>query len=212
MHIFSTVFSGLLESLMQMTGDWLTAIVLVTLAIKVVLFPQKAMLFSQNLNKVKEFLANKYKNRSDKINESITQIITQYKINPLLPLITLLVQMPVFFSLYLSLMNLSTTVGSSLIPWVLSVSKPDSLHILPIMAGLFQGLSGLTAENRNILTFVLPVGLGLVFLWKAPAALSVYWGVSSLLSFIEKKVLSIKSIQQRFLNVVSVEEMIHSLD
>jgi YidC/Oxa1 family membrane protein insertase len=107
-------------------------------------------------------------------------------------------------------MNLSTTVGSSLIPWVISFSKPDGLHILPIIASLLQGLAGLTTENRNMLMFILPICLGLVFLWKAPAALSVYWGVTSLLTFVEKKIMSLKIIQKRFLNVVSVEEMIKS--
>ncbi|KNZ68205.1 YidC/Oxa1 family membrane protein insertase [Thermincola ferriacetica] len=216
MNIFSTAFSGILESLIQMTGDWLIAIVLITLSIRVVLFPlsvkqQKAIIISQNLNKVREFLSNKYKNRSDKINESIAKIITQYKVSPFLPLITIVFQMPVLFSFYFSLMNLSTTVGSSLIPWILSVNKPDDLHILPIVAGLFQGLSGFTTENRNILTFLIPICLGLVFLWKAPAALSVYWGVNSLISFVEKKIMSLKSIQRRFLKVISVEEMIKSL-
>lgn len=216
MNIFSTAFSGILESLIQMTGDWLIAIVLITLSIRVVLFPlsvkqQKAIIISQNLNKVREFLSNKYKNRSDKINESIAKIITQYKVSPFLLLITIVFQMPVLFSFYFSLMNLSTTVGSSLIPWILSVNKPDDLLILPIVAGLFQGLSGFTTENRNILTFLIPICLGLVFLWKAPAALSVYWGVNSLISFVEKKIMSLKSIQRRFLKVISVEEMIKSL-
>ena len=213
MHIFSTVFSGVLESLIQMTGDWLIAIVIITLAVRIILFPlslkqQKAMLISENLNKVKEFLTNKYKNQKDKVNASIGKIMTRYRINPFLPFITTIIQMPVLFSLYFSLMNLGTTVESFLVPWVLSLSNPDNLHILPSMASLFQGISGFTAENRSILTFILPVDLGLLFLWKAPAALSVYWGVNSLLGFAEKKVLSLRIIRQRFLNVVPVEEMI----
>jgi len=63
---------------------------------------------------------------------------------------------------------------------------------------LGQGLSGLTVEYRNILAFVLPVGIGLVFLWKAPVALSVYWGVNSLLGFAEKKILSMKVSRNDF--------------
>lgn len=213
MHIFSTMFSGVLESLIQMTGDWLVAIAIITLAVRIALFPlslkqQKALLVSKNLNKVKEFLTSKYKNQKDKVNASIGKIMTRYRINPLLPLITTIIQMPVLFSLYFSLMNLGTTVGSFLVPWILSLSNPDNLHILPIIASLFQGFSGFTAENKNILTFILPIGLGLLFLWKAPAALSVYWGFNSLLGFVEKKVLSLKIIQQRFLNVVPVEDMI----
>jgi len=216
MNIFSNAFAGVLEFLTQMTGDWLIAIVLLTLAVKIVLFPvsvkqHKAMIITQNLNRVREHLSKKYGNHSDKINENFVRIITQHKVNPLLPLITMILQMPVLFSLYFSLMNLTTAAGSSLIPWVLSLSKPDELHILPVIAGLFQGLAGLTAENRSILTFVLPIGLGLVFLWKAPAALSIYWAANAFLCLIEKKILTLKTVQQRFMKVVSAEEMIRSL-
>lgn len=217
MHIFSTAFSGVLETLIGFTGDWFIAIALTTVAIKLALFPlavvqQRALLLSQNLNEVRTILSKKFKDRSEIINNSIIKIMTKYKVNPLLPFITLIIQAPVFFSLYFSLLNLSTTVGSSLAPWILSVSRPDSFHILPVTAGLFQGLTGfISTENRNILMFALPLILGLFFLWKAPAALSVYWGISSLLSFIEKKIMSLKSFQQRYLTVASAEEMIKSI-
>jgi len=59
--------------------------------------------------------------------------------------------------------------------------------------------------------FVLPVALGLVFLWKAPAALSVYWGINALLSFAERKIMSLERFQKRFLQVPSREEMLKSL-
>lgn len=217
MHLFSTTFSAVLEFLMQFTGDWFIAIVLLTLAIKLLLFPvsikqQKALLLSQNVNEAKNFLTKKFKNRSEKVNEALAKIMAKHKVNPFMPVIAIALQMPVLFSLYFSLMNISTGIGSSLVPWILSVGKPDALHVLPVVAGLFQGLPGLTAQDKSLLTFALPMVIGMVFLWKAPAALSVYWGINALLGFIEKKILSLKSIQQRFLSTVSVEEMISSID
>lgn len=216
MHIFSAEFSSLLKSLIQVTGDWTLAIALITLATKVILFPlavkqHKAMLFTNNLNDVKTFLTQNAKNRTDQVNDKIAKIITRYRINPFLPLISLVLQAPVIFSLYFSLMNLSTAVGSSLIPWVVSVSSPDSLHILPVLGGFFQGLSGFSGQAKNILYFILPIGIGIVFLWKAPAALSVYWVTNSLCGFFEKKILALKVVQRRLLKVVSVEEMISSI-
>ncbi len=216
MHIFSTAFSGALDTLIGFTGDWFISIILLTVGIKILLFPlsvkqQKAVILSQNLNEIRNALSKKFKNRSDKVNERLTKIVAKYRINPLLPFITLGIQMPVLISLYFSLLNLSTTVGSTLLPWIIAVNKPDSFHILPVVASLFQGLSGFTMQNKNFLMFALPYALGLVFLWKAPAALSVYWGVSSLLSFIERKVMSLKTFQQRFFKVVSVEEMMESV-
>lgn len=216
MYLFSTTFNGVLEFLIGLTGDWFFAIVLLTVAIKLVMFPlsvkqQKAMILSQNLNEVRKSLSDKFKNQTERVNEGLARIIANYKVNPLLPFITIVIQMPVFFSLYFSLLNLNTTVGSILIPWVLSVSKPDNLHILPVIGSLLQGLSGFTVQNKSLFMFILPISLGLVFLWKAPAALSVYWGINALLSFIERKILSLGRFKQRFLNVASAEEMLKSL-
>jgi len=216
MHIFSTTFTGILEFLLGLTGDWFFSIVLLTVVIKIIMFPlsvkqQKAMILSQNLNEVRKSLSVKFKNQTERVNEGLARVITNYKVNPLLPFLTLLIQMPVFLSLYFSLMNLTTTVGSVVIPWVLSVSTPDNLHILPTVGSLLQGLSGFTIQNKNLLMIFLPIILGLVFLWKAPAALSVYWGINALLGFIERKILSIGKFQQRFINVATAEEMLKSL-
>lgn len=216
MYLLSTPFNGALAFLLGLTGDWFFAIVLLILAIKLVMFPlsvkqQKAMIVSQNLNEVRKSLSERFKNQTEKVNVQLAQVMTRYKVNPLLPFITLVIQAPVFFSLYFSLLHLSTSVGSAFLPWILAVSNPDSLHVLPVIGSLLQGLASLTAENKNFIMFVLPVALGLVFLWKAPAALSVYWGINALLSFAERKIMSLERFQKRFLQVPSREEMLKSL-
>ncbi|MEN6390759.1 MAG: YidC/Oxa1 family membrane protein insertase [Syntrophomonas sp.] len=216
MYLFSTPFNGALAFLLGLTGDWFLAIVLITLAIKLVMFPlsvkqQKAMMMSQNLNEVRKSLSERFKDKTEKINAQLAKVMTRYKVNPLLPFITLVIQAPVFFSLYFSLLHLSTTVGSALIPWILTVSNPDSFHILPVIGSLMQGLSSLTAESKNLIMFILPIALGLVFLWKAPAALSVYWGINALLGFAERKIMSLERFRKRFLQVPSTEEMLESL-
>ncbi|HWP96469.1 MAG TPA: membrane protein insertase YidC [Syntrophomonadaceae bacterium] len=216
MHVFSTAFNGALEYLLGLTGDWFIAIVLLTLAIRLVMFPlsvkqQKAMIISQNLGEVRKSLSAKFENQTEKVNKCLARVMTHYKINPLLPFITIVIQAPVFFSLYFSLLHLSTTVGSTLIPWILTVSNPDSLHVLPVIGSFLQGISGLTAQNKSLFMFILPVSLGLIFLWKAPAALSVYWGINALLSFIERKIIFFGRFQKRFLNVASTEEMLKSV-
>ncbi|MEN6347815.1 MAG: YidC/Oxa1 family membrane protein insertase [Syntrophomonas sp.] len=216
MYLLSTPFNGALAFLLGFTGDWFLAIVLLTLAIKLIMFPlsvkqQKAMLVSQNISEVSKSLSDKFKNKTEKANEHLARVMSKYKVNPLLPFITLVIQAPVFFSLYFSLLHLSTTVGSALLPWILTVSNPDSLHVLPVLGSLLQGLSSLTAENKNLIMFILPIALGLIFLWQAPAALSVYWGINGLLSFVERKIILGERFQKRFLQVPSTEEMLNGL-
>ena len=216
MNILGTVFSQLLDVLISFTGDWVLAIVLLTLAVKVLLFPvtikqQKAVLLSKNLGQVQSLLSEKFKNRSDRINSELVKIAAKHRINPLMPLIMILVQAPILFSLYFALVNFGTTAGSILIPWVVNAGNSDSLHILPTAAGLLQGLGALASADRNLLMFIIPALIGLFFLWKAPAALSVYWGISSLLSLAEKKILAMEFFRTRFLKVAPPEEMLKSV-
>jgi YidC/Oxa1 family membrane protein insertase len=164
LHIFSSTFTQILGNLVQLTGDWFFAIALVTFSIKLVLFPlsvkqQRTQLLTLHLNQAKALLAKKFENKTEKINSELLKIVTKYNINPLSSFLTLFVQAPVFFSLYYSVINLSTSVGSILVPWVASLQTIDNLHILPVVAGLFQGLSGFTMENKNLLIFLLPVSL-----------------------------------------------------
>lgn len=215
MHIFSTTFTHILASLINLTGDWFVAVALVTFGIKILLFPlavkqQRTQLLLNNLNQTKSILANKFRNQAEKVDSRLLKIVSKYKINPLLSFIPLLIQAPIFFSLYFSVLNLSTSVGSVLLPWISSLHSMDSFHVLPVIAGLLQGLSGFFMENRNLLFFIVPIAIGVAFLWKAPAALSAYWIVSSVFRFVEIKIFSINHVKQKLLNIPSPEEMIES--
>ncbi|MEL7566490.1 MAG: YidC/Oxa1 family membrane protein insertase [Dehalobacterium sp.] len=212
MHIFSTFFAGILKTALAFTNDWVLAIVLITLGVKLLLFPvsikqQKALLLSQNLNLVKEILTKKFKNDHSRVNTAVISIMTKYKINPLFSFATLIVQTPIFISLYFSISHLSTGIGSTIIPWVLS-NSPDSIHVLPVIASLFQGLSGLAAQEKKFFMLVIPIVIGLLFFWKAPAGISVYWAFNALLRYFELKIFSSNLIRNRFLNIPSPEIMV----
>jgi YidC/Oxa1 family membrane protein insertase len=216
MHILSSVFTQILLFLTNLTGDWFISIALITLVIKLLLFPlsikqQRTQLLMANYTKARDILAQKFKAQSERVNTESMKIATKYKINPLSPFITLIAQAPVFFSLYFTVINLSVSVGSFLVPWVSSLHTVDNLHILPVIAGLIQGFSGFTAENKNWLMFVLPIAFGMVFLWKAPVALSAYWIVNSALRFFELKLFSLSSFRRKLFSIPTPEEMVKGI-
>ena len=216
MSIFSSSFTVLLTKFIGLTGDWFFAVILVTLVIRLCLLPfsakqQKDQFITSNLNQVKSSLTAKFKNQTESIDKELLKIASKYKVNAFLSALLLLVQAPILFSLYTSMTNLSTTVGSLVVPWVLSVHAPDPFHILPIMAGVFQALGGFTTEIRSLLMFIVPVAIGLVFLWKAPAILSVYWMTNSAFRFLEYKIFSLKAVRNRLLKVPTTEEMLKSV-
>ena len=215
MNIFSSAFTDLLTKFIGLTGDWFVAVIMVTLVIRICLLPlsvkqQKDQFTMTNLNQVKSILKTKLNNQTKKIDLEVMKIASKYKVNAFLSMLLILIQAPILFSLYSSIINLSTSVGSLLVPWILSVHAPDSFHILPILAGAFQALGGFTAETRSVLMFIVPVVLGLVFLWKAPAVLSVYWMTNSALKFLEYRILSLKVVRNRLLKIPTAEEMLKS--
>lgn len=216
MNIFSSPFTDLLTKFIGLTGDWFVAVILVTLVIRICLLPlsvkqQKDQFTLSNLNQVKSVLTTKFKNQTEKIDREVMKIASKYKVNTFLSMLLIIIQAPILFSLYASIINLSTSVGSLLVPWILSVHAPDSFHVLPILAGVFQALGGFTAETKSVLMFIVPVVIGLVFLWKAPAVLSVYWMTNSALKFLEYKMFSLNAIRNRLLKIPSAEEMLKSV-
>ncbi|MHB8842333.1 MAG: YidC/Oxa1 family membrane protein insertase [Candidatus Aquicultor sp.] len=221
MSIFSSFFSGVLGAIMGFTGDWFIAIALLTIAIKLLLLPlsikqQHGLLMTQNFSQAKKLLDEKFKNKKERVNKELMNIMSTHKVNPLSSFGVMLVQIPVFFSLYVSVTHLATSIGSAVIPWVLSVSTADSLHVLPVVASAIQGLMGwfgptATAQSRNIAMLALPVGIGLLVLWGAPVGLSVYWGFNALFGLVEKKIYSLKFIRDRYLNVPTADDMVKGI-
>lgn len=214
MNIFSGIITKALETTAGLTGDWFVTILLLTLAIKILMFPlslkqQRAMLISHNLNKAKEKLSKKMGNQTEKVNAALAEIIARHRINPFYSLVVLLIQTPVFFSIYSSILHLSASIGTVVIPWAVSVSSPDSTHIIPVAAGLFQGIGAII--EKNILMFLIAGVVGAIFLWKAPVGLGVYWGVNAVLGLLEKRLYSIAYIQNGFLKVPTVEDLLREV-
>ena len=211
MNIFSGIITKVLETTIGLTGDWFLTIILLTLAIKILMFPlslkqQRAMLATQNLNKAKEALIKKMGDQTEKVNAVMAQIIARHRINPFYSLVVLIIQTPVFFSVYSSILHLSASVGTIVIPWAVSVSSPDNLHIIPAAAGLFQGIGAII--DKNITMFIVAGVIGVVFLWKAPVGLGVYWGVNAFLGLLEKRLFTLPYIRNRFLKIPTVDELL----
>jgi YidC/Oxa1 family membrane protein insertase len=98
------IFSALLY-LRGLTGDWGMAIILVTLAIRLILLPltwkqTKSMVELQRIQpKIKE-LQVKYKDDKEKLQEETLKFYQENKVNPFGGCLPLLLQMPVLFALY----------------------------------------------------------------------------------------------------------------
>jgi len=108
-------FAWLISLFYQVTRSYGLAIVLLTVAVRLVLFPltakqAKSMQAMQRVQPELKRLQTKYKNDRQKLNEEMMKFYKENNINPLAGCLPLLLQMPLFFILYRVIHNLSKTV------------------------------------------------------------------------------------------------------
>jgi len=99
------IFTALLWLQHNVTHDWGMAIILLTIAIRIVLLPltwkqTKSMVEMQRIQpKIKELNA-KYKDDKEKLQEETLKFYQENKVNPFGGCLPLILQMPVLFALY----------------------------------------------------------------------------------------------------------------
>jgi YidC/Oxa1 family membrane protein insertase len=187
-----TFFHGLL-------GNWGWAIVFLTLSIKLLFYYPTAVAYrSMAKNKVlapkQAEIRKRYADDKAKQQQEIMKLFKKEKVNPLGGCLPMLIQIPVFISLY---WMLNETVELRQAPWLLwyrDLSQQDPYYILPILNGglmfLQQKLNPPPADPMQQKIFQwMPVFFTFLFLF-FPAGLVLYWVVNSTASI----------LQQRFIN------------
>ena len=198
-----TIFTGLLSSISEITGDWGLAIVILTLAIKLLFFPLrvKGARFQQVgvlVADKRKLLQEKYRNDQQRLAAEIAKVYQEHKYFPLQSIMRILFQAPVMMGLYFSLSQGLMTMDSWLLPWVESLGLPDPSRLLPLIsgavAGLVQKLSSinsfggeqLPALQTTIMALVITM-VTIFFLWQAPAGVALYWTTSNLAALAENR-------------------------
>ncbi|RAL24359.1 YidC/Oxa1 family membrane protein insertase [Thermoflavimicrobium daqui] len=193
-------FFTLLE---QAVGDWGLAVILFTLLVRLCLIPLsirqsnfavKQFLFSQHVAKLKE----KWQGNQQKMTVEMTKVMSEKSFNPFSMLSTVILQTPIFMTIFALFHHLGPTAHSVFIPWVASIGLPDPYFIFPIVTAILCGLLSkvalipddmMTTTASNPMSFYIMVGFSLFILWSAPVAISLYYGTSSLWGAIERRLL-----------------------
>ncbi|MBE3022171.1 membrane protein insertase YidC [Campylobacter sp. 7477a] len=177
-------------------GNWGWAIVVLTLVIRIVLFPltYKGML---SMNKLKELspklkeLQAKYKGDPQKLNAHMMELYKKHGANPMGGCLPILLQIPVFFAIYRVLLNAIELKGAEWILWIHDLSVMDPYFILPILMGvtmfLQQRLTPTTFSDpmqEKIMKF-LPLIFTFFFV-TFPAGLTLYWFINNVCSVIQQ--------------------------
>jgi len=192
----------LLMFLHDIVGNWGWSIVLLTLIIRLVLFPLtfKGMISMQKLKevspKVKELQA-KYKGDPQRMNAAVMELYKKEGANPLGGCLPLLMQIPVFFAIYRVLLNAVELKGAEWILWINDLAHMDPYFVLPILMGASMYYqqritpSNFTDPMQEKIFRFLPIIFTFFFV-TFPAGLVLYWLMNNIFSIAQQFVVNNK--------------------
>ena len=192
----------LLEYLYDLCGNWGWAIVLLTLIVRVVLYPltYRGMVSMQKLKdlapKMKE-LQTRYKDDPQKLQIHMMDLYKKHGANPIGGCLPLILQIPVFFAIYRVLHNAVELKSSAWILWIDDLSAIDPYFVLPVLMGLSMYVSQkLTPSNftdpmQEKIFKMLPLIFAIFFIvFPFPAGLVLYWTVNNIFSIIQQMLIN----------------------
>ena len=181
-------------------GNWGWSIVVLTLIIRLILFPlsYKGML---SMNKLKDLapkmkeLQEKYKDDKQKLQMHMMDLYKKNGANPMGGCLPILLQIPVFLAIYRVLLNAIELKGAEWALWIHDLSLKDPYYILPITMGILMFLqqkitpTTFTDPMQEKMMKFLPL-IFTVFLAMFPAGLTLYWTVNNFCSIIQQYIIN----------------------
>ncbi|MCK5808312.1 membrane protein insertase YidC [bacterium] len=178
-------------------GNYGIAILILTLLIKLLLFPLSNASY-KSMNKMKSLqpkiaaLKEKYKDDKEALNKETMALYQKEGVNPLGGCLPMFIQMPVYIALYYMISNAGELYGAPFLPfWLTDLSMRDPYYILPVSLGalmfLQQKMTPQQMDNAQakIMLYTMP----LVFTWISlfmPSGLTLYWFVNTVLGLAQQ--------------------------
>ena len=180
----------------NLTGNWGWSIVLVTILIKVLLWPL-SMVSYRNMGKMRavqpkmQEIQERYSDDRQALSKAMMDLYKKEKVNPALGCLPMLMQMPFFLAFYWVLIETVELRYAPFLFWITDLSARDPLFILPIlnMAAMW-GMQQLQPQpvgadpiQANVFKYM-PLIFGVLFAL-FPAGLVLYWFLNSLVSAVQ---------------------------
>ena len=189
----------LLDKIHDVVGNWGWSIVLLTVLVKLALFPlsakaYKSMARMRKLGPEMQRLKELYGDDRQKMSQEMMKFYQKEKINPLGGCLPILIQMPVFIALYWMLLESVELRHAPFMLWIQDLSVKDPYFILPILMGVsmyVQQLLNPTPPDpmQAKIMKMLPIIFTFFFLW-FPAGLVIYWVVNNIISVAQQYVIT----------------------
>ena len=186
----------LLSFIQGFVSNWGVAIIILTFIVRGAMYPltkaqytsmAKMRMLQPKLTAMRERIGDD----RQRMSQEMMELYKKEKVNPLGGCLPILLQMPIFISLYWALMESVELRHSPFFGWITDLSAQDPYYILPLLMGasmfLIQKMSPTTVTDpmqQKIMTFM-PVMFTFFFLF-FPSGLVLYWLVSNVVTLIQQ--------------------------
>jgi len=180
------------------------AIILLTVITKILFFPltlksMASMKAMQVIQPQVNALRAKHQKDPQRLQRETMELYRKHKVNPLGGCLPMLIQIPIFYALYLvfslsvelqnaAFLCFGTLFGTAL--WICDLAQHDPTYILPILMGasmfIQQKMTPTVGDPRQAkIMLLMPVVFTFMFL-NLPSGLVLYWFVSNVLQILQQ--------------------------
>lgn len=188
----------------SLVGNYGVAIILLTIFVKLLMFPILKKQF-ESMKKIQEVqpelkrLRSQYKDDPKGAQAAMVAFYTENNMNPLQGCLPMLVQIPVFLSIYAAIVSdaFRTMVQGTLDAggsigltsfWLTDLTAYDRYYVLPVVLAVVTYFSQkvvISDESQKKLIWLAPIVL-LIFSVKLPSGVLLYWLTSSIVTFVQQ--------------------------
>lgn len=200
--IASFLIWGLVH-LKALVGNYGIAIILITVLIRLVIWPvyaksARTMKRMSKLTPLMQEIREKHADNPQKMNEETMKLYSTYGINPLGGCLPMFIQLPVFLAFYRMLWSAVELRQESFL-WVTDLSMPDTIfvipglnidfNLLPILMSVTSfiqiAITPKTGDRTQQMIFMLMPFIFLFICYNFASALALYWTTSNAFSILQ---------------------------
>ena len=213
MEFLNKIIMDFINLMYLFTGNYGWALILLALVIKFILYiPNKKQFESmknmQVLQPAMQKLQEKYKNEPEKLNKEMMKLYKDNNVNPVSGCLPLLLQLPILWAIWHTVMGYQDVFERSYFLWMgtpLSYKYPEIFAkslagqdlVLLLIYGFTMYLlqktttpasadSKLAQQQSSMGMFMTVFFTYMMWIWKFPSALLIYWLVFNIFSIIQQ--------------------------
>lgn len=204
----SSFFVWFLNLLHRYIKNYGVVVIILAFLLKLALHPltnssMKASMKMQELQPQINALQAKYKNDPQMLQSEMSKLYKDAGASPLSGCLPLLLQMPIFISLYNALRYSLDMRNAGFVFWIKDLSEPDPYLVLPILMGVFMVIQSLMMQpkqmdtknmdekqkaaqsSQKMMTWMMPIMMFFIFK-NMPSGLVLYWTVFNIFTVIQQ--------------------------